>query len=468
MALSVSGFQVAEVSGGMEKSDRTSESEFKSDPEVPGRQARRRTVPLVVATVIVLTGLLFVFFSDPVLFHSQTWVDQSDLWGIFRGAHYVSWGYPGGVYNQETGIVTLPGIAVLLAPVAMISDALHLSVSMTGFVTPHPTADLLLVPIELILATTAVFAADALAWELGVPGRLRLWMCVAVGVVLWPTVAIWGHPEDSLTMTFALYAMISVLRMNWVRAGWLFGVAIVFQPLIALVIPIFLAASPRGGRVLFAVRTVLASALLVAIAAIGNPSGAFRALVVQPALPTLNHTTPWLAFASPLDTSHQLPLTGIGLQRVPTTGAFRSVVVSAHPLLEVAGSPGRTIYMIMALIVGLVVWRRRPSTVRMLWLAGLVLSARCFFEAVMTPYYLAPPLILLLVVAATCRPGRFAAVVVLSFGVSGFAYLHLGPYEWWLPIVASLAMILGITIPPQVDMLGPTISARPQFERAPD
>jgi len=56
-------------------------------------------------------------------------------------------------------------------------------------------------------------------------------------------------------MTFALYAMISVLRMNWVRAGWLFGVAIVFQPLIALVIPIFLAASPRGGRVLFAVRT---------------------------------------------------------------------------------------------------------------------------------------------------------------------------------------------------------------------
>jgi len=422
---------------------------------------------LVVAAVVVITGVLFVFFSDPVLLHSQTWVNQSDLWGIFRGAHYVSWGYLGGTYNQETGMVTFPGIAVLLAPVALIADALHLTVSMTGFVVPRPTADLLLVPVELVLASTTVSAADALAWELGISNRLRRWMCFAVGMVVWPTVAIWGHPEESLTMTFALYAMISVLRKNWVRAGWLFGVGIAFQPLIALVIPIFLAASPRGGRVLFALRTVVASALLVGIAAIGNPSGTFRALVVQPTPPTLNHPTPWLAFAAPLDTSHLLPLTGIALQRVPATGALRSVVVGAHPLVEVAGGPGRTIYLIMALIVGLVVWRRQPSTDRLLWLAGLVLAARCFFEAVMTPYYLAPPLILLLVLAATCRPWRFAAAVALAFGVSFFAYMHLAPWEWWLPIVGGLVAMLAVTVPPREQQAAQAFSARQDCAGAP-
>jgi hypothetical protein len=249
-------------------------------------------------------------------------------------------------------------------------------------------------------------------------------------------------------MTFALYAMISVLRGDWVRAGWLFGAGIVFQPLVALVIPIFLAASPRGGRALFALRTVIISGVLIGIAAIGNPSGTYRALVVQPALPTLNHTTPWLKFASPLNSTHQLPLTGIALQRVPGTGAFRSVMVSAHPLSQVAGGPGRTIYVVMALIVGLIVWRRQPSTVRLLWLAGMVLAARCFFEAVMTPYYLAPPLVLLLVLAATCRPWRHAAVIALALGVTVFAYQHLSPWEWWLPIVGALAAILALTVPP--------------------
>ena len=55
---------------------------------------------------------------------------------------------------------------------------------------------------------------------------------------------------------------------------------------------------------------------------------------------------------------------------------------------------------------------------RLLWLAGSVLAARCFFEAVMTPYYLTPPLVLLLVLAARREPGGSPVSAVAAAGIS--------------------------------------------------
>ncbi len=116
-----------------------------------------------------------------------------------------------------------------------------------------------------------VVAADALAAELGATARRRGILCVVVGVMAWAATILWGHPEDALVMTFACYAMISIVRANWRRAAWLFGIGIAFQPLLALVIPVFLAASPRGQRVIFAVRCSALSAFLVGIASSAIP-----------------------------------------------------------------------------------------------------------------------------------------------------------------------------------------------------
>ena len=414
-------------------------------PPAP-RVTRSRTGALVVATLVVLAGIAYFFFYDPVFLHSATWADPSDLWGIFRGAHYVGWGFLGGAYNQETMMVTFPGIAVVLAPVAMLSDTLHLSSLIGPFVYPHPTAALLLVPVTMVLAATVVVAADALAFELGVsPGR-RLVVSVLVGAMAWAAAIIWGHPEDALVMTFACYAMVAVQRPQWRRAGWLFGIAIAFQPLIALAVPIFVASSPRGRRLIFAVRCSVLSAFLVGVAFAGNPSGAYRALVKQPTPPQLNHATPWVSLAPHV----MMPGSGAidaGVQR-SALGIFSTVTADGHTLLEVAAGPGRTLYIVLALLAGLYVWRRPQDPVRLLWLAGVVLGARCFFEAVMTPYYLTPPLIVLLVLAARRGTGRFTASVVVAAGISWFAYWHLAPWVWWPPIAGGMSVGMALSRPP--------------------
>jgi hypothetical protein len=410
------------------------------------RATRNRAGALVVAALVVVAGAAYFFFSNPLFRHSNSWVDPSDLWGIFRGAHYVGWGYLGGVYNPETVMVTFPGIAVVLAPVAMLSDTLHLSSLIGMFVFPHPTAALLLVPAIMVLAATVVVAADALAFELGVsPGR-RLVVTVLVGAMAWAATIIWGHPEDALVMTFACYAMVAVQRSQWRRAGWLFGIAIAFQPLIALAVPVFVAASPRGRRLLFAVRCSVLSAFLVGVAFVGNPSNTYRALVKQPTPPSLNHATPWVSLA-PHVTMSSSRAAGAGVER-SALGIYSTVTAKGHTLLEVAAGPGRTLYVVLALLAGLYVWRRPQDPVRLLWLAGVVLGARCFFEAVMTPYYLTPPLILLLVLAARRGTWRFGVSVLVAAGVSWYAYWHFAPWVWWPPIVVGMTIVMALSRPP--------------------
>ena len=406
-----------------------------------------RPVALMVAAAVVVAGILFTFFWYPVSHQGAGWVTQGDLWGIYRGAQYVSWGDLGGIYNQDTGIVTLPGIAVVLAPVAMLCDALHLSSLAPGFFLPHPTAALVLVPTELVLASTVVIAADALAEQLAVAARRRVVLCVAVGVVTWGVAAIWGHPEDALVMTFAMYAFRAVLRGSWVRAGWLFGIGVAFQPLLALVLPLFVAASPRAGRALFAIRCSAIAVILAVVAYVGNPSGVVHSLIGQPTPPGLNHVTPWVSLAPHERLGPSLWVTRFELVRLHGEMVFIGARAVVHAPLEVAGGPGRFVYLALAVLAGLAVWRNPPDPLRLLWLAAAVLAARCCFEAVMTPYYVTPPLVLLVVLAGRTTTIRFVTSIALSLGISWFAYADLGPWEWWLPQVTGLGLILWLTVP---------------------
>ena len=52
----------------------------------------------------------------------------------------------------------------------------------------------------------------------------------------------------------------------------------------------------------------------------------------------------------------------------------------------------------------------------------------------MTPYYLAPPLILCLVMASRQGAKRFWSAVVIGLEITVFAYHHLNPWVWWLPV----------------------------------
>ena len=88
------------------------------------RHARRRCWPAVVSVDPGRRVTMGYSLSGiPVVHHTQIWIIPGDIWSTFRAAHWVGWGNIGGIYGSDTQLVTFPGIAVLLAPVAMISGA---------------------------------------------------------------------------------------------------------------------------------------------------------------------------------------------------------------------------------------------------------------------------------------------------------------------------------------------------------
>jgi hypothetical protein len=54
-----------------------------------------------------------------------------------------------------------------------------------------------------------------------------------------------GHPEDAVAIALAVYALIFTLDTRFVGAGWLFGVAVAFQPLVLLMLPVLHAVAGR-------------------------------------------------------------------------------------------------------------------------------------------------------------------------------------------------------------------------------
>jgi hypothetical protein len=391
----------------------------------------------------VAVGMAFMFLWDPLVHHVPGWDTGDDLWGIFRAAHYVGWGFLGGVYTPSNGVISFPGMPVLLAPVAVLTGQLHLTESAPLIFIARPTAALILQPVELILASTVIFAADALAERLEVSRQRRVLLCVVVAAIAWPVAAVWGHAEDALAMTFAMYAMVAMIDRKWTRCGWLMGFGIVIQPLVILLVPLFIGASPAGRRVGFAVRSAALSAVLVLVAFAGDAADTYRALVSEPTPPAVNHATPWVTFAPKV--SSGMPLSG----RITTamTQSGHQTLTHVTSDVFVAGGPGRSINVILPVLLGLYVWRRPQSAVRVLWLAAAVLASRCFFEAVMTPYYIAPPLLLALVLSSRQGGKRFWASVILALEITVFAYHHLNPWVWWLPIVVGLAAILALGYP---------------------
>jgi hypothetical protein len=103
--------------------------------------------------------------------------------------------------------------------------------------------------------------------------------------------------------------------------------------------------------------------------------------------------------------------------------------------------------VVLAVLVGVYVWRRPQGPVGIAWLAAAVLASRCLFEAVMTPYYVAPPLMVALLLVSISGGRRFVAASLLAVEISVYAYFHVEPWIWWLPIVGGLAVILVLGYP---------------------
>jgi hypothetical protein len=381
-----------------------------------GDRLAHRRGPLYASAVIVIVGMAYTIWWAPLVRHGSYWVMPQDLWGGFLAALDASHGHFGQIYSPSTGFVSFPGLVLVLVPFAALSDSLHLGTETPGLLVAHPSAWLLLGPLSLLLSTVALFACDAVAERLGVKSSRRVALMVIEGIVLWNVVVFWGHPEDAMATGLALYALLSGLDNRWRRAGWLFGAALVTQPLVIMVLPILFAVAGKDRALGLVLRGAIPAAVLTLFPLVSNFRQTVHVLADQPTFPNLDHATPWTTLAPTI------------------SGRGMSLAVSAGPL--------RVVGLLLACAVGWRArrWKERPDL--LVWGCALALALRCATESVMTDYYVWPALAVGLVAAAALEGNRLVAASGAAFFTTVTAQWGLGEFPWWLLQMLGLAALL--------------------------
>lgn len=374
-------------------------------------------MPVAATCMVVLTGMAYTLLWAPLVRHHPYWITPADLWGAYRSAHFIGWGYVGGVYSAGTSLVTFPGILFLLAPVAMLSGAFGLKEAFP-YSIPHPTAWIVLGPIEMLLSSVALFATDAIARHLGVANSRRAVLCLVEGAVLWNVCVTWGHPEDALAIGLAAYSLLFAIEGRWTGSGWLFGAAMATQPLVILILPILIAMGGRRRLAGTVIRSFLPTAVLLVGPLVNQFHSTIHAILDQPNYPRIDHATPWTVLAPRLG--------GRGLD------------------LTIAAGPGRVVALLVACALGFwaIRWRDQPGM--LIWAAALALSLRCFTESVMDPFYIWPTLALGLV-AASASGKRLILAGTSAILVTVVSDWRLGELPWWLLVSGGLILLLALS-----------------------
>jgi hypothetical protein len=390
--------------------------------------ARRLFPVLATAALVVISIVSSTCY--PLLVGKSAWALPHDLWGTLVAAQRLVHGDWSGLYAQPTGLVGLPGAAVILAPVALVIDAAGLSLQIPGPHNPYPIVWLLAGPYEIALSAVALFAADAIADHLGVARRRRALLAAASAVALWSVAARWGHPEDAVAVGLFLFGILALARSQTGRSGWLVGAAVAVQPLVLLALP-FAAVVIRPRRLAgFLARAAAPAVLLLGAAAVANWHATVSAVTSQPNSPTVNHSTAWTSLA---------PHLGGG---------------------AVAAGPARVIAIGVACGCALIAgrrWRAELDAVgwsaqilqELLWWAAVALALRCVFEPVMVAYYLWPALAVALIAASPNWPRLIATSVSATALTFASQLSWRSPWTYWAPMIAGLALTLFLArIPP--------------------
>ena len=194
-----------------------------------GERVRRRSFPLIASVGLIVIGMYTTTWGPQLLSRTE-WALPYDLWGTLIATTRLAHGNIGGLYAPPTGLISLPGAAVILLPCAALISALGLSLVIPGPHNLHPAVWWVAGPYEIALCCVTLFAADALAEQLGVRFWKRGLLAAASAGILWSVSARWGHPEDAVAVGLLLYAVLAQSRGRLGRAGWLAGAAVCVQP----------------------------------------------------------------------------------------------------------------------------------------------------------------------------------------------------------------------------------------------
>src|ERR1700729_4250471 len=132
--------------------------------------AVRRAFPLIASAGLIVVGMYTTTWG-PALLGRTEWALPYDLWGTLIATTRLAHGNIGGIYAPPTGLISLPGAAVILLPCAALISALGLSLDIPGPDNLHPGVWLVAGPYQIALCCVTLFAADALAERL----RVRFW-----------------------------------------------------------------------------------------------------------------------------------------------------------------------------------------------------------------------------------------------------------------------------------------------------
>jgi hypothetical protein len=420
-------------------------------------RVRRRVFPLIASAAFILVGMFTTTWGSTLLGRSE-WALPYDLWGTLIATTRLAHGNIGGIYASPTGLISLPGAAVILLPCAAVISALGLSLAIPGAANLHPAVWLVAGPYQIALSCVTLFAADALAERLGVPRWRRGLLAVAGAGILWSVSARWGHPEDAVAVGLLLYAVLAQSQARIALAGWLAGAAVCVQPLVLLALPVLLAMLPWRRMVPFLIRAAAPSVVLLGAAAVANWHDTYNSVTSQPDSPVINHPTFWTSLAPQLTNQN----VAAGPFRLATiaVACLCAVVVRRHwrARLDDAATPSsdgakRAFGHALAdpntqsARLGASPWESQLLS-SVLWWAALTLALRSFFEPVMVSYYPWPPMAVALIPAAALGWKRLIASGLLAGGLTGAAQ---GPshaaWIWWAPLVAGLIVLLALARP---------------------
>jgi hypothetical protein len=384
------------------------------------RFLRRRWVA-VVATVLLMAGFLLAsFVIAPLITHSVGWRYPPDIWDTYQLAKNITVGDYANIYG-ESSLVASPAILLVFLPIQQLTQHFGLTTGF-GFPVSRPSAWPIVAPVSVLLCAPALFGADSIAQAIGAGWRRRVAIgacgAIALGNVLW-----WGHPEDALAVAFLLFAMRSALGKRWALCAWLLGVGFALQPLIGLAIPVVILCAGWRRLPSLVVRILAPAATLLLVPFASDWPDTYRAVVVQPVFPNLVRPTVWLRFAP-----HIANETWMGGR-------------------SVAGGPTRLISVAIAIGVGVWFMRKERPPQMLVWCAALVLALRFLFEAGVAPYYVWPPLAVVLVSGAIQPWKRMSLTCVCALGVTWVANVRIHT-EWiWWPICAGLVLALVFAFP---------------------
>ena len=385
----------------------------------------RRWLPIVATVGLAVYAMASTLWWGPHFVGKTQWSLPDDLWGTLVAAQralHLAWG---GLYTEPTGLVTMPGGALILVPVVALIDALGLPLTVQGPHNPYPSAWLVAGPYEIVISGLVLFAADAVAERLGLARSNRLLLTAAEVVALWSVSVQWGHPEDAVAVGLFLYALLMLTGspQKSARSAWLVGAAVAVQPLVLLALPVALVRVPPRRVVGFVARAATPGGLLLGLAALANWSATFAAVVRQPNQPAVNHPTPWTFLT-------------------PRAGHAAVVAGPARVLAILVAAGCAWGYFRARRRRGAGAGASPAELTDLLWWTAVALAVRSYFEPVMVAYYLWPPMAVALLAASPDRR-RLVATGAGTTTLTFVALVHSqDPWSWWAPIVGGLALTL--------------------------